>query len=131
MKYEYHFEVRGYELDSFGHVNNAVYLNYYEQARWLIMKELGLLDYFKNTEGFLVVIKAELKFVKELQLLEKAVVNTTYTTEGFFVIFKQEIRNMNNEKVNSAIVKCILVDKSRQPADIPDEILKGIANDKS
>lgn len=120
MKYEYPIEVRGYELDSFGHVNNAVYLNYYEQARWVIMKELGLLEYFKQTEGFLVVIKAELKFVKELQLLEHAVVHTSYTTEGFFVIFRQEIRNMNNEKVNSAIIKCLLVSKNREPIDVPD-----------
>ena len=27
-------QVRGYELDSFGHVNHANYLNYLEHARW-------------------------------------------------------------------------------------------------
>ena len=27
-------DVRGYELDSFGHVNNAVYLQWLEHARW-------------------------------------------------------------------------------------------------
>lgn len=31
-------DVRGYEIDSFGHVNNAVYLQWLEHARW----ELGL-----------------------------------------------------------------------------------------
>ena len=31
MKTRFEFNVRGYELDSFGHVNNAVYLNYLEQ----------------------------------------------------------------------------------------------------
>lgn len=31
-------DVRGYEIDSFGHVNNAVYLSWLEHARW----ELGL-----------------------------------------------------------------------------------------
>jgi len=131
MNHQYRFEVRGYELDSFGHVNNAVYLNYYEQARWHIMKELGLLEYLKNTGGFLVVIKADLKFIRELKLLEEAVVNTTYKTEGFFVIFKQEIRNTLNERVNAATVKCILVDKDRNPADIPSVLLQYQHNDNS
>lgn len=31
-------DVRGYEIDSFGHVNNAVYLSWLEHARW----EMGL-----------------------------------------------------------------------------------------
>jgi len=39
--FEYRLSVRGYELDSYNHVNNAVYLNYYEQARWQLMKETG------------------------------------------------------------------------------------------
>lgn len=119
MTFHYQFEVRGHELDSFGHVNNAVYLNYYEQARWHIMKKLGLIDFFQNNGGFLVVIKADLKFVRELKLLEQATVITTFTIQGFFVHFKQEIRNVQNERVNVANIKCILVDKNRQPADIP------------
>jgi acyl-CoA thioester hydrolase len=34
--------VRTYELDSFGHVNNAVYLNYMEEARSEYLKQMGL-----------------------------------------------------------------------------------------
>jgi len=134
MNYTCNFQVRGYELDSFGHVNNAVYLNYYEQARWLIMKELGLLEYFKNSGGFLVVIRADLKFIKELHLLEEFTVYTTYKTEGFFVIFKQEIRNKNNDRVNTATVKCLLVNSEREPVDVPgvlkNNISSGNQNDK-
>ena len=53
--FDYKFSVRGYELDSYGHVNNAVYLNYFEQARWEIFRNLNLIDYFKKNELFLVV----------------------------------------------------------------------------
>ena len=35
-------EVRDYELDLEGIVNNAVYLNYLEHARHLFMQQLGL-----------------------------------------------------------------------------------------
>ncbi len=34
--------VRTYELDSFGHVNNAAYLNYLEEARSEFLKQMGL-----------------------------------------------------------------------------------------
>jgi len=36
------FEVRWRDLDALGHVNNAVYLTYLEQARVHYMRELGL-----------------------------------------------------------------------------------------
>ena len=37
-------EVRGYELDAWGHVNNAVYLNYLEHARWQMGRQMPLFD---------------------------------------------------------------------------------------
>lgn len=40
-------DVRGYEIDSFGHVNNAIYLSWLEHARW----ELGLTHRLNLTEG--------------------------------------------------------------------------------
>jgi YbgC/YbaW family acyl-CoA thioester hydrolase len=129
MKYTCSFQVRGYELDSFGHVNNAVYLNYYEHARWLIMEELGLLEYFKNSGGFLVVIRADLKFIKELQLLEEVTVHTTYKTEGFFVVFKQEIRNNHNERINTATIKCLLVNSEKEAVDVPDVLKNNISSE--
>ncbi len=36
--------VRGYEIDGYGHVNNAVYLNYLEHARGEYLKDIGF-DY--------------------------------------------------------------------------------------
>ncbi|MDD3876551.1 MAG: acyl-CoA thioesterase [Bacteroidales bacterium] len=118
------FEVSGYELDSFGHVNNAVYLNYYEQSRWKIMQEMGLLDFLRNADLFLFVVKAQLKFIKELNLLEKAYVVSSFKTEGFFVVFKQEVFNEAKEKVNTGIIKCLFVNRKREAVDIPDELLK-------
>ncbi len=41
--------VTSYELDSFGHVNNAVFLNYLEKARcdFMTLKGLRFDDFFK------------------------------------------------------------------------------------
>ena len=36
--YRTELEVRGYELDSYGHVNHAVYPSYLEHARWQMLE---------------------------------------------------------------------------------------------
>jgi YbgC/YbaW family acyl-CoA thioester hydrolase len=131
MTFKYNFDVKGYELDSFGHVNNSVYLNYLEQARWEIMKELGLYEYFKKTGSFLIVIEVNIKYIKELCLFEKAFVETSFKREGFFLVFKQNIKDENGEKVSKANVKCLFVDKTRTPLDIPQILNEHMTNDKS
>ena len=40
--FETDIKVRSYELDSFGHVNNANFLNYLEAARGNFLEEYGL-----------------------------------------------------------------------------------------
>lgn len=116
------FVVRGYELDSFGHVNNAVYLNYLEQARWEIIEKLGILELIKGDNSFLIVVEIYVKYIQELNIFDNAVVETTMHKKGFFVEFKQNIKK-NDKKIAKAIVKCLLVDKNRKPSDIPDELL--------
>jgi thioesterase-3 len=50
-------KVRSYECDSYGHVNNAVYLNYLEFGRMEALWQLGFtLDSMKKY-GYLVVVR--------------------------------------------------------------------------
>jgi len=44
LQFPFHIDitVRGYEIDGWGHVNNAVYLQWFEHARW----EMGNVDGF-------------------------------------------------------------------------------------
>jgi len=42
MEHACELEVRSYECDAYGHVNNAVYLNYLEVARHEYLKELDI-----------------------------------------------------------------------------------------
>jgi YbgC/YbaW family acyl-CoA thioester hydrolase len=55
--------VRSYELDSFGHVNNAVYLQYLEYARaqYLLQRGLSFQD-FQRWDAIPYVVKAEILF---------------------------------------------------------------------
>ena len=120
--FKYQFQVRGYELDSFGHVNNSVYINYLEQARWEIVQELGLLKIFKETDSFMVVIETNIKYIHELNIFDKAEIETKMVRKGFFVEFKQNIFGADKKKISKATVKCLFVDNQRSPIDIPDVI---------
>ena len=115
--------MRGYELDSFGHVNNAVYINYLEQARWEIVNKLGLLDLLKDNKSFLVVVETNIKYVKELRMFDTAVVVSSMIGRGFFIDFKQDIFDNNNRKVAKAKIKCLFLDEDRNPVDIPDVVI--------
>jgi len=47
-----HHRVASYELDSFGHVNNAVFLNYLEKARCDFLRARGSVStIFLNGDG--------------------------------------------------------------------------------
>ena len=55
--------VRTYELDSFGHVNNAAYLNYLEEARSEFLKQMGLSFHDFARHGVqLVIVEAHLYY---------------------------------------------------------------------
>ncbi len=56
--------VRTYELDSFGHVNNSVYLNYFEEARAEYLIQLGIsFDDFARTQTQLVIVESYVKYI--------------------------------------------------------------------
>lgn len=121
--FEHKFQVRGNELDSFGHVNNAVYINYLEQARWEIIRDLGELENLRKAKMFLIVVETNIKYIYELGLFDKATVKTTFERRGFFIEFKQDIYDERNKKVTKAKIKCLFVDENRKPTDIPEKFM--------
>ncbi len=65
-------KVRSYELDGYGHVNHAVFLNYFEQARVEYLEQRGLSFSSLWKEGFFFVIaRAEIDFLKPLDMSER------------------------------------------------------------
>lgn len=124
MPYTYTTEVRGYELDSFGHVNNAVYLNYNEQARWNILKESGFLNDFLQSGLFLVVVETNIRYMRELKMFDKVEVITSLKQESPYLIFYQEIFNRTtNVKAAKSKTKTLLINNERVTQDLPPELL--------
>lgn len=123
-KYSYKTNVRGYELDSYGHVNNAVYISYTEQARWEILKNAGLLESFLQKKLLLVVTETNIRYMRELKLFDEIEIITTIKFKSPYLIFNHDLVNhTENLKSAKAEVKTLLIDKNRIPQDIPDELL--------
>ncbi|OHD64154.1 MAG: hypothetical protein A2176_00750 [Spirochaetes bacterium RBG_13_51_14] len=124
MAHEYRLTVRGYELDSFGHVNNAVYFNYCEQARWEILRTRDLFDYFLKNRLILVVAEARIRYAREAKVFDELAVHTDMAREAPYLVFDHTIKNRDTgEVVARGTIKTLLVDHDRIPHDIPDFFL--------
>jgi len=68
---EYRFQVLERHLDTFGHMNNAVYLQVYEESRWELItaQGLGLAEIMRSQVGP-VILSAKIDFRRELRLRE-------------------------------------------------------------
>ncbi len=70
-------------LDAFGHVNNAMYLTLYEEARWELItnNNFGLDEIVKTGMGP-TILEIKLKFLKELRLRDEIVIETKVKSYG-------------------------------------------------
>lgn len=63
MPYLTEIKIRGYHLDLYGHVNNARYLEFLEEARWGMMEQ-GDLDWFMQQGYALVVSRIDIRYLR-------------------------------------------------------------------
>ncbi|MFF0115023.1 acyl-CoA thioesterase [Streptomyces prasinus] len=72
--------VRGYETDVQGHLNQAVYLNYAEHARWELLHEAGLTQAVLAARGVgPVVLETTIRYRRELLAGEEVEVTCAFS----------------------------------------------------
>jgi acyl-CoA thioester hydrolase len=129
LEHEYLLEVRGYEMDSFNHVNNAVYLNYFEAARWKFLDDRKWIDYAKCHKLHLVVTEINIRYCSELKVFDKATVKSQWEYDGQYLVANQNIcLQGSNRKMAKAKVKMILVSYDRIMHELPDFIKNELDN---
>jgi acyl-CoA thioester hydrolase len=123
-KYHFKIRVRGNELDSYGHVNNAIYLNYVEQARWELFNELGLLVELMASDKKIVVIENQVKYIRQLKLFDEVDIETQMEKSAHFLLFKHILTNdITKKPVSKVLVKTVFLDENDKPCDIPKSLL--------
>lgn len=116
--------VSSYELDSFGHVNNAIFLNYLEKARcdYLVLKGLSFNDFFL-WKKYPIVVKSTLEYKYPATAHDKLLIKgwiSAYTTTSFTM--KYEIINQDNNKlILKAETIHAFINEINKPTRIPEE----------
>src|SRR5690606_1999890 len=83
-------------LDSFGHLNNARYLELFEQARWDLITERGFgIDVIRRTKTGPTILGVTLKFLQELGPRETVVIRTS------MVSYERKVGVMRQEMVKA------------------------------
>lgn len=112
--------VRTYECDSYGHVNNATYLNYLEVARYEFLKDIHF-DYHGMIEaGYGVYIaRVEIDYKKSARVDDRLLILSWPVKKGAVSgIIAQEIRR-GDAIIAEAKVTWAFVDSKGIPVKIP------------
>ncbi len=121
-------KVRGYHLDVYGHVNNARYLEFLEEARWAFFEqETDLADFARRNYGFAIVNininyrrPAFMGEVLQISSYTKAVGNRSMTVHQD-VTLKED-----GAAVADADVTFVLIDLKTQKAVAIDPDLRAV-----
>lgn len=75
--HEYPILIREHHLDTFGHVNNAAYLDILEEARWDLITRNGFgLDAVQRLKVGPTVLEVQLRFVREIRNRQRVTIRT-------------------------------------------------------
>ena len=110
--HEYRMLILEKHLDTFGHVNNASYLEILEEARWDLITRNGYgLDEVHRLKIGPVVLEAHLRFVRELQNRQAVTIRSwTESYSGKIGKFAQQILDETGEVCCDALFTIGLFD---------------------
>ena len=101
--FETRMEVRDYECDIEGIVNNAQYVHYCEHTRHLFLKECGLSFAEMHAKGVdAVVARMQLQYKVPLRPDDEFISRLNLTKEGIKYVFHQDIYRASDEPLGSA-----------------------------
>jgi acyl-CoA thioester hydrolase len=122
-KFEYRFTVNKELTDEYGHVNNARYLDLYEDARWNILEicDLGADRVRANRIGP-VILEVNVRFRRELLPGEEITIITTSRRKNDLIFyFDQQMLNSKGEIASTAIFTAALFDLDKRKMKRADE----------
>ena len=103
--FEYSVIVREHNLDTLGHLNNASYLQIFEEARWDFSNKGGFgLDWVLSNKQSPIVLKAEMSFRKEVLNREALLIQSEFVgfKNSLIGSFKQKMIE-SNKKIASIL----------------------------
>jgi acyl-CoA thioester hydrolase len=121
MNTNYELIIRESHLDTFGHVNNATYLQLFEEARWELITNNGYgLNMIRKTGHGPVILEVTIKFLRELKLRDKIKITTEMIRyEAKIGVLKQKVYRENDELACEADFTFALFDTLQRKIVLP------------
>lgn len=129
--YEYNKLILEQHLDTFGHVNNAVYLSIYEEARWdfITKNNLGIKEILESSVGP-VLLDLQLTFKAELKNRETIKITSQARSElrnKFVMVLDQKMMKEDGKTASTLTLSVGLMDlKARKLIAPTQEWLKAL-----
>lgn len=125
--------VRSPEIDSFGHVNHAVFLHYLEHARYEALEAAGFSwPLLQERDWQIYVVRIEVDYVAQARRGDRLVVRTW--AEGFrrtTMTLAQEIVRADDPGVVvcRARVIAVWIGPNRRPMRVPPQVRSGLSGE--
>ena len=118
-------EARSYELDPYGHLNNAVYVNWLEHGRLSYLRDRGE-NYTSIPEKYgvhVVVVRQEIDYRVQVQLGDRLLVTSSIEHFGSSSFrFGQSIAFEDGRVAADAKVTMVCTGRDGRPVAMPDEL---------
>ncbi len=121
-------KVRGFHTDLFGHVNNARYLEFLEEARWDWLNQMTSFDYFIKRNLSFVVVTITINYRHPAILNDSLNISVEIKNIGnrSSTVHQKVTRQIDNKLIADADVTFALIDNSTGKSIILDEELKAM-----
>jgi acyl-CoA thioester hydrolase len=124
--------VRSGEIDSFGHVNHAVFLNYFEHARFEALEAAGFRwPILRENDWQIYVVRIEVDYLAQAMRGDTLRVRTW--AEGFrrttMTLGQEIVRDDSSGTVvvARARVEAVWIGANRKPMRVPDAVRAGLS----
>lgn len=110
-------------LDTFGHVNNATYLQLFEEARWSLITERGYgIPHIQATRRGPVILDVEMRFRREVKNREQVVIETQLLSyKGKISRLRQTMKKSDGASACEALFTMALWDLDERKLILPTE----------
>jgi thioesterase-3 len=123
MEYLTEIKVRGYHADFYGHVNNARYLEFLEEGRWIFLESKFDLKEWAAKGWIFLVVNININYRLAVPVGETVLLSVELDSVGKrSAVLRQEIVMKNSGKVAAdALITFVLTDKTGRAVSMESE----------
>jgi thioesterase-3 len=128
MEYLTEIKVRGYHADFYGHVNNARYLEFFEEDRWALLESKIDLRKWAADGIIFLVVNINVNYRRTVSVGETLLVTTDVESIGNrSVVLQQKILLKGSKEVAAdALITFVIADQSGRAVSMEGAMLREI-----